>query len=83
MDIMNLRDPVTSLKTLAEYMEEGKATKAKRAVVISVDDNGAILVYGYGDNMEEENCLALLSRASTLLINYLNTVAEEVYDNAG
>ena len=83
LDIMNLRDPVTSLKTLSEWMERGEVPKAKRAVVISVEEDGFISLYGYGDNMEEENCLALLARASERMAFYLNNSIEEEGEHAG
>jgi hypothetical protein len=83
LDIMNLRDPVTSLKTLSEWMERGEAVPAKRAVVVSVEADGHISLYGYGDNMDEENCLALLSRSVQKMASYLNNSIEEEGKHAG
>ncbi len=44
----NLKDVPASLRMLADMIEAGKESDVTHAIIVAVDGNGEIRVYGYG-----------------------------------
>lgn len=63
----NLRDVPASLRRLAQQMEDGTVNAATHAIVVAVDANGEIEVYGYGDIGNRAHEVGVLQMAAMSL----------------
>jgi hypothetical protein len=66
----NLKYVPDSLRRLADMMESGLEPKAAHAIVVAVDEEGVINVYGYGACGPLAHEIGVLHMAAAKMIHY-------------